>query len=197
MTVTTTQPMTLEQYLAYDDGTDTRYELVDGALVEMGAESTLNTRIAVFLIQCFLQIGLTRDRLGIKQRIAIKGLDATAREPNLIVHSDASARAIDGAAQAIVTLSDPVPLVVIEIVSPGNPGEPNYDRDYIEKRQEYADRGIPDYWIVDPHRQVVLVLSLQGKTYQEQSFTGNRAIVSPTLPSLTVTAAQILTAGQS
>ncbi|NKB18289.1 MAG: hypothetical protein HC770_09895, partial [Pseudanabaena sp. CRU_2_10] len=27
-------------------------------------------------------------------------------------------------------------------------------------------RGIPEFWIVDPSRQVVLVLRLQGDTYQ-------------------------------
>ena len=30
-----TKLLTLEEYLVYDDGTDTRYELVDGELVEM------------------------------------------------------------------------------------------------------------------------------------------------------------------
>jgi Uma2 family endonuclease len=30
------QKLTFEEYLAYDDGTDTRYELVDGNLVPMG-----------------------------------------------------------------------------------------------------------------------------------------------------------------
>lgn len=32
--------MTFEDYLAYDDGTDTRYELVDGVLVEMPLNAT-------------------------------------------------------------------------------------------------------------------------------------------------------------
>ncbi|NJL23339.1 MAG: Uma2 family endonuclease, partial [Leptolyngbyaceae cyanobacterium SM1_3_5] len=34
-----TRKLTFEEYLAYDDGTDTRYELVDGVLVEMPTES--------------------------------------------------------------------------------------------------------------------------------------------------------------
>lgn len=36
-----TQYLTLEAYLAYDDGTDTRYELVDGELIVMPPESDL------------------------------------------------------------------------------------------------------------------------------------------------------------
>lgn len=32
MTFTATEPLSFEAYLAYEDGTDTRYELVDGQL---------------------------------------------------------------------------------------------------------------------------------------------------------------------
>lgn len=49
--------------------------------------------------------------------------------------------------------------MAIEIVSPGKPGEENYDRDYVEKRRESAERGIPEYGIIDPSRQVVLVVT--------------------------------------
>jgi len=53
-----TQPMTLEAYLSYDDGSDTRYELVNGELIAMPPESTLNVRIATFLLTQFLQLGM-------------------------------------------------------------------------------------------------------------------------------------------
>jgi Uma2 family endonuclease len=36
---TDTQLLTFEDYLRHDDGTDTRYELVNGVLVEMPPES--------------------------------------------------------------------------------------------------------------------------------------------------------------
>ncbi len=42
--------MTLKEYLTYDDGTDTQYELEDGILVPMGTESTGNTSIGMFLV---------------------------------------------------------------------------------------------------------------------------------------------------
>lgn len=44
------KPMTLEEYLNYDDGTDTRYELVNGELITMPTESDLKGRIATFLL---------------------------------------------------------------------------------------------------------------------------------------------------
>ena len=44
-----TKPMPLEEYLNFDDGADSRYELVDGNLVAIPPESDLNDRIASFL----------------------------------------------------------------------------------------------------------------------------------------------------
>jgi len=38
------QLLTLEEFFAYDDGTDIRYELVDGLLVEMPPESDENLK---------------------------------------------------------------------------------------------------------------------------------------------------------
>ncbi|NET56376.1 MAG: Uma2 family endonuclease [Symploca sp. SIO2E6] len=196
MTITTNRRMTFLEYLNYDDGTDTRYELVNGVLVEMGAESTINTQIAVFLLLCFAQLNIPAYRLGIKQKIAVKGTGINAREPDLMIHSEASARAIDHAPQAVVKLGYPTPMLIVEVVSPGKPGEDNYDRDYIEKRREYAARGIQEYWLIDPHRKVVLVLTLQGQSYQEQRFSGANALASPTFPNLNLTAEQILNAGK-
>lgn len=196
MTIATHSRMTFQEYLNYDDGTDTRYELVDGVLVEMVAESTINTRIAIFLLLYFAQLGIPADSLGIKQKISVSSTKVTAREPDLIIHSEGSARAIDDASQAIIKAEHPAPLVAIEIVSPGKPGEENYDRDYVEKRREYAERGIPEYWIIDPSRQVVLVLTLQDGSYQEQHFTGEMAIVSSNFPNLNLTADRIVNAGR-
>ncbi|NEQ69097.1 MAG: Uma2 family endonuclease, partial [Symploca sp. SIO2D2] len=105
--------------------------------------------------------------------------------------------AIEGLKQALLKANMPAPALVIEVVSPGEPGDKNYDRDYVEKRQEYAARGIREYWLIDPHHQVVLVLTLQGQSYQEQRFTGAIAIASPTFPNLNLTAEQILNAGKS
>ena len=194
--LSTHQRMTLQEYLNYDDGTDTRYELVDGVLVEMGAESTINTQIAIFLLATFLQMGIPYYRLGIKQQIAVSSREVTAREPDLMVHSEESAKAIEGLKQALLYTDLPAPMLVVEVVSPGEPGEKNYDRDYIEKRREYAERGIQEYWIVDPYRQVVLVLTLEETSYEEQRFTEQMAISSPTFPNLNLTADRVLKAGR-
>jgi Uma2 family endonuclease len=88
----------------------------------------------------------------------------------------------------------PPPALVVEVVSPGKVNE---DRDYRYKRSEYAARGIPEYWIVDPSKVQVTVLILIDGLYEESIFKGHDLITSITFPSLTLTAAQVLEAGKS
>jgi Uma2 family endonuclease len=194
MTIATARRMSLEEYLTYDDGTDTRYELEDGVLVEMGAENPLNPTIATFLLITFFQMGVPFSRLVIGHQIGVSSSKATARQPDLIVHSPESLAAIfdDG---KLLRADCSAPLLVVEVASSTKTDKKSRDRDYIQKRSEYAKRGIPEYWIVDPEKAVVLVLTLVGSAYQETSFTGNGAIVSPSFPGLTITADEVLTAG--
>jgi Uma2 family endonuclease len=51
---------------------------------------------------------------------------------------------------------------VLEIVSPDNP-----ERDTVEKRADYAEAGIPEYWIVNPLDETITVLRLAGEQYSE------------------------------
>lgn len=46
------------------------------------------------------------------------------------------------------------------IVSPDHPA-----RDPLEKRRDYAEARIPEYWIVDPRTQTLTVLELDGPAY--------------------------------
>ena len=50
--------MTLEEFFNYDDGTDALYEFEDGELLLMTAESEINRRIAMFILVCFVQLGI-------------------------------------------------------------------------------------------------------------------------------------------
>ncbi len=196
MTVATDRRMTLKEYLNYDDGTDIRYELEDGVLVEMGTESTGNTSIGMFWISIFLGMGIPYYRLATKHTIEVRGGYANVRYPDLMVHSGESFTAIDGRPEACVELSDPVPMLVIEVVSPGAESSKNYKRDYKWKPREYTDRGIPEYWLIDPDRSWVMIGTLTDGIYQFVTFQGEETIVSPTFPDLNLTAAQALRAGR-
>jgi Uma2 family endonuclease len=195
MTIATVPKMSFEEYLAYDDGTNTRYEFVDGVLVAMGAENDENNLICMFLISIVLQF-VPYYRLRRGTEVTVPSSYRTCRIPDLMVLTEDGATVLPAKARSLITDQMPAPALVVEVVSPGKPGEPNYDRDYIEKRREYATRGIPEYWIIDPERQVVLVLTLQDQVYQEQRFAGMAAIRSATFPHLNLSAEQILKAGQ-
>lgn len=88
----------------------------------------------------------------------------------------------------------PAPILVVEVVSSSDSDKKSRDRDYIEKRNEYAARGIPEYWIVDPIEEIVLVLGLQSGEYSSRSFTGEMTIVSSSFPALNIIAKQVLSA---
>jgi Uma2 family endonuclease len=54
--------------------------------------------------------------------------------------------------------------LVMEVVSEDDP-----DRDLQTKRDEYAEAGIPEYWIVDPRTKTVTVLKLDRGQYVTHS----------------------------
>ena len=190
--VTTTKPLTLEEYLEFDDGTDTRYELIDGEMVALSAESDLNDRIASFLYAYFLRMGIPYYRLSMKAQVAVSGRLANAREPDLMVLSEEAATALEGAKQRLITYDMPPPMLVVEVVSPRA-----QTRDYRHKRIEYAGRHILEYWIVDPIAEQVTILVWVDGLYEEQVYRGSEAIASTLFEELKLTAAQLLLTAES
>ncbi|MEM8614800.1 MAG: Uma2 family endonuclease [Cyanobacteria bacterium P01_H01_bin.105] len=191
MTIATNKTLTLEEYLVYDDGTDNRYELVDGVLVEVPTENPINKTIVMFLVSYFLRLGIPYHRLAVGHQLEVTSKKASAREPDLVVHSEESAAAIlqDG---KLLRLGMPVPSLVVEVASSSDTDPKSRQRDYVEKRREYADRQVPEYWIVDPTAAVVLVLTLVDGGYQERKFKGNEALLSSGFTTVDLTATQVL-----
>ena len=194
MVISTQKQMTLAEYLTYDDGTDTRYELRDGVLVAMGAESDSNVSIAMFLISLFLTV-VPYSLLRRGTEIAVPGDKAETRYPDLVVLTEACKAALSGKQRSLINFDMPAPALVIEVVSNSERDKQSRERDYSDKRIEYAARGIPEYWIIDPITAVVLVLSLADGAYQEFHFTGGQFLNSPTFPTLKLTAEEIIKAG--
>ena len=142
-----TKRFTLEEYLSYNDNTDTQYELVAGELVAIPPESPQNSMIARYLLAEFLKF-VPIQRLCYKDtEIVVSGSRATTRLPDLMVLTEELVEAIQDASRGTITLDMPPPALVVEVVSPGKVNE---DRHYRYKRSEYAARGVSEYWIVDP-----------------------------------------------
>jgi Uma2 family endonuclease len=179
---------TLEEYLAYDDGEETRYELVNGELVEMPPESKRNNLIALYLLSEFLKLVPIQCICYKDTEILVVGNPTKVRIPDLLILTEELVTAL-GDKRATITQEMPAPALVIEVVSPGKVNE---DRDYRYKRSEYAARGIPEYWIVDPEKSRFTVLTLIDGFYEEAVFQGNEQIVSTTFPSLNLSVVQVL-----
>jgi len=187
MTVSATKKMTFEEFLQFDDGTDTLYELENGELIPMPSESELNCRIAMFLVAYFLKLGIPYYRLRMKTEVSVNSRQVGVRVPDLVVFSEELATVMQGATRSLILMDMPPPLLVVEVVSPNQE-----NRDYRYKRSEYAARGIAEYWIVDPIAQKVTILEWVEGFYDEQVYVGDNAIASPLFADLKLTVAEVL-----
>ena len=70
-----------------------------------------------------------------------------------------------------------LPELVIEVVS-----ERSIDRDYIDKRQEYWDLGIKEYWIVDAKRELAVILRRGKSDWIEKRVGPDGVITTKLLP---------------
>jgi len=181
-----------EEYLAYSDETplEGRYELVDGELVKLPPESEENNWLALNLRDHLIQViprRLVRVHACEVQVPVLQPKDAANRFPDLIVlrqeHLKLTQRRLT------ITLDMPPPRLVVEVVSPG---KTNRDRDYGQKRAQYAAIGMPEYWLIDPVAQTVAVLTLAGADYQDVGVFGTQAaIISVDFPDLALTVEQL------
>lgn len=84
--------------------------------------------------------------------------------------------------------------VAIEVVKPGRR---NHQRDYSIKRADYENLEIPEYWIVDPQEDQIIVHQLLNSYYRSRKYKDTERLISPTFPRLILTAAQVLSASAS
>lgn len=175
-----------EDYLVYSESLEGFYELYNGQLVKMPPESGVNVQIANRLLLHFAGlVGIDRVR-GQGLEIEVQG-EPRNRYPDLTILREEHIEQL--ARRNTVRLSMNPPLLVVEVVSPG---EVQRQRDYVAKRFQYQSCGIPEYWLIDPDAETVLVLVLREGTYEEMgAFSGDTPIESLSLADLNLTAAQV------
>ena len=178
---------TFDDYLAYTNGTELRYALTNGELIEMPPESDDTLYRAMKLYEALKAlVGMRQIRLqGLA--LAMPGQPKN-RYPDLTVLRPEHPDLMRALGQAAITLDMEPPMLVVEVVSPG---AENHRRDYVDKRNQYEWRGILEYWIVDPVKRQVTVLSLSENGYGEAVFIENEIGVSPTFRGWKLTAAEM------
>lgn len=185
-----------EEYLATEaaDLPEGRFEYWDGELVEVMSESGFNDAIANYLFILLVNAGIYYELIRPHScEVEVTG-NPRSRLPDLVILEELHIPLIER--RNTITRDMPAPRVVVEVMSPGNR---NRDRDLIAKRQQYADRGIPEYWILDPSNQCVIILELvEVGVYREVGiFKDDEMIVSLAFPDLHLKVIQILSAGRS
>ena len=196
MTFTKTRFASFEAYLTADvsDLPEGRCEYWDGELVPVMVESLLNEMIANYLYLVLWQMGIDSALISPgKVQIVVSGRPKT-RYPDLTLLDDAHLVLMESGIRLGTTM--PPPRLVVEVVSPGDENSENYTRDYHDKRDQYADRGIPEYWLIDPQRSWVMVGLLVAGRYEFTTFRENQAIGSQVLPTLDLTVARVLARGK-
>ncbi|CAD5915490.1 Uma2 family endonuclease [Planktothrix agardhii] len=188
----TTKPLNLAEYLNYNDGTDTRYELVNGELINMSLGTGKHGAIIKFLERTF---DAEIERMGLNWTAiqSVLGIQSprggrwdTVRIPDVVILPLEQWRELQNK-EAVITMNQPVPLLIVEVVS-----ESTKRTDYRAKKAEYSVLEISEYWIVDPLENQVTILTLVDGWYDSLEFTGGDQIQSKTFPNLELTAEQIL-----
>ncbi len=84
--------------------------------------------------------------------------------------------------------------LVMEVVSDD---DESHNRDYQKKRFDYADLGIPEYWIVDPQTERITVLTLSGREYRSHGeFAPGQSAQSVLLEGFEVAVSDVFAAGK-
>jgi len=188
----TTKPLNLAEYLNYNDGTDTRYELVNGELIPMSLGTGKHGAIIKFLERTF---DAEIERMGLSWTAiqSVLGIQSprggrwdTVRIPDVVILPLEQWRELQNK-EAVITLNQPVPLLIVEVVS-----ESTKRTDYRAKKAEYSVLEISEYWIVDLLENKVTILTLVDEWYDSLEFTGGDQIQSKTFPNLQLTAEKIL-----
>ena len=146
---------TQAQYLRLTDHSRQLLEFTDGRLETPPMPTRGHQAIVRYLLLAWLPIVQASGGELYFAPLRLRVREGKFREPDLLLLRDAEDprnrndywRGAD---------------LVAEVVSPDDP-----ERDTREKRLDYAEAHIPEYWIVNPLDETITVLALRGETYAE------------------------------
>ena len=204
MTQAILKPLTFDEFIDwYPENSENRYELHNGAIVEMPKATGEHSEVAGFLVA---ELNFEIRRLGLpyflpKECVVKADNELSGYEPDAIVldrqGTDSEPR---WKKESIITMGSSARLIV-EVVST------NRRDDYGYKLVDYEALGISEYWIADylglggrryignPKQPTFSVYQLFDGEYQVSQFRGSDRVVSPTFGQLNLSVQQIFSAG--
>ena len=205
MTQAILKPVTFDEFIDwYPENSENRYELHNGAIVEMPKATGEHSEVAGFLVA---ELNFEIRRLGLpyfvpKECVVKADNELSGYEPDAIVldrqGTDSEPR---WKKESIITMGSSVRLIV-EVVST------NWRDDYGYKLVDYEALGISEYWIADylglggrryignPKQPTFSVYQLVDGEYQVSLFRGSDRVVSQTFGQLNLSVQQIFSGGR-
>jgi Uma2 family endonuclease len=174
--------MTLEEFLDADVVEGYRYELARGVLEVNQVPNDPHGDVVSNLYRAVARYdvqhpgAIRRFGGGNEFQFVLPGM-ISGRNPDLGVVLRGAPRDWRGRRQ---------PALVAEVVSRGS-----IDRDYVTKREEYLAYGLMEYWIVDPLKRQVTVLTRRGDAWTEAVFRDQQVIASLVLPGFATTVVEL------
>jgi Uma2 family endonuclease len=179
--IATEKTLTFEEYRFYQGEPDVIYELYRGRLIPMATPTALHTSICEFLVYQLRRFFASQNlRLVAVTTTGVRTEEDSSRVPDVIVCTQSLWEQVRARTGSGILDLEEVPTIVVEVTSD------NSREDYIRKRAEYALINIPEYWIVDPKKQRVWVLSHpEGEEgYERVEFTRGQEFSSVQFPEI-------------
>jgi Uma2 family endonuclease len=151
---------TEEQYLLLSNQTNRFLEYTDGYIEVLPMPTDTHQVISRLLFLAFFAFVQRLGGTVLYAPLRVQVRAGKYREPDLLLLLDES----DPRRRDAFWLGADL---VVEIVSPDKP-----ERDTQEKPLDYAEVGIPEYWIVNPLAATITVLVLEGESYTEYGVFG-------------------------
>ena len=144
-------PWTVDDLDDFPEGSTTRYELVDGALLVSAEPSLQHQRVSAQLLRLLQDAAPPDLEVFLPVDVRLSPYRQLAPDVTVVRGEHATGRRLVG-----------VPVLVVEVQSPSTRAV-----DLTLKRRVLEEAGVPSYWLVDPDDGVVTVLELVDGAYQE------------------------------
>ena len=173
-----------DEYLSLTDDIARLVELTDGQLEVLEMPTTSHQQTVLFLIsQLSLWCQQHQAGIALMAPIRVQLRPGVFREPDIVFATQENQRVV---VEDYWTGAD----LVMEVVSAGPKSR---RRDLEQKRREYAEAKIREYWIIDPHEATIQVLELSGDEYRVAGEYGRSELAkSQLLPGFSLSVDQAL-----
>jgi Uma2 family endonuclease len=144
-----------EEYLWLTDHTNHYVEFTDGYIDVLPMPTDRHQCLLLFLLLAFHGFVVPRGGKVLLSPLRLRIRAGKFREPDIILLKSADDPRRENRFWKGADLT-------VEVVSPEKP-----ERDLVDKPADYAEAGVPEYWIVNPLTETITVLRPEDKAYVE------------------------------